>query len=156
MSTAAAASYTATAGDIGVNLNSNGFGLTGYYYSGSGIGTTTFGNGATTVAPDTLTAATANANKRDSDGGYVQLTYVTPVKTKVGIAYGVSNLDMASGETAAANTNVKSNERWTIGAYHPLTKHLNLVAEFNQISSENHRGQTNESNTYSAGGILFF
>jgi predicted porin len=156
VSTAAQASYTATAGDIGANINSNGFGLTGYYYSGSGIGTTTFGNGATTVAPDTLTAATANANKRDSDGGYVQLTYVTPVKTKVGIAYGVSNLDMASGETAAANTNVKSNERWTIGAYHPLTKHLNLVAEFNQMSSENHRGQTNESNTYSAGGILFF
>jgi len=156
VATAAAASYTATAGDIGANLNANGLGLTGYYYSGSGIGTTTFGNGATDTAPGVLTAATANTNKRDSDGGYVQLTYVTPIKTKVGVAYGVSNLDMAVNEVAAANTNVKSNERWTIGAYHPLTKHLNLVAEFNQITSENHRGQTNESNTYSAGGILFF
>ena len=156
VSTAAQASYTATAGDIGVNLNSNGFGLTGYYYSGSGVGTTTFGNGATAVAPGVVTAPTANTNKRDSDGGYVQLTYVTPVKTKVGVAYGISNLDMASGEVSASNNNVKSNERWTVGAYHPLTKHLNLVAEFNQISSENHAGQTNESNTYSAGGILFF
>jgi len=154
VTTAAAASYTATAGDIGVNVNASGFGLTGYYYSGSGIGTTTFGNGATAVAPGVLTAATASANKRDSDGGYVQLTYATPFKTKIGAAYGVSNLDQATGEVA--NTNVKSNERWTLGAYHPLTKHLNLVAEFNQISSENHLGQTNESNTYSAGGILFF
>jgi len=154
VSTAAQASYTATAGDIGATINASGFGLTGYYYSGSGIGTTTFGNGATTVAPGVLTAATANANKRDSDGGYVQLTYVTPVKTKVGIAYGVSNLDQAVGEVR--NANVKSNERWTVGAYHPLTKHLNLVAEFNQISSESHLGLTNESNTYSAGGILFF
>ncbi len=154
VSTAAQASYTATAGDIGATINASGFGLTGYYYTGSGVGTTTLGNGATAVVPDLVTAATANTDKRDSDGGYIQLTYVTPVKTKVGIAYGVSNLDQAVGEVR--NTNVKSNERWTVGAYHPLTKHLNLVAEFNQITSENHLGASNESNTYSAGGILFF
>ena len=154
VSTAAQASYTATAGDIGATINASGFGLTGYYYTGSGVGTTTLGNGATAVAPGAVTATTANTDKRDSDGGYIQLTYVTPVKTKVGIAYGVSNLDQAVGEVK--NTNVKSNERWTVGAYHPLTKHLNLVAEFNQITSENHLGASNESNTYSAGGILFF
>ena len=156
VSTTTSTSYTATAGDIGVNLNSNGFGVTGYYYGGSGVGTTTLGNGATAVAPGVTTASTSSTNKRDSDGGYIQLTYATPIKTKVGVAYGVSNLDKASGEVSASNTNVKSNERWTVGAYHPLTKHLNLVAEFNQIKSENHAGQSNEAETYSVGGILFF
>jgi hypothetical protein len=156
VSTTTSTSYTASAGDIGANVNANGFGLTGYYYGGSGVGTTAFGNGATAVAPDTVTAATTSTNKRDSDGGYIQLTYALPIKTKLGVAYGVSNLDKASGEVNAANTNVKSNERVTVGAYHPLTKHLNLVAEFNQIQSENHAGAKNESETYSAGAILFF
>jgi hypothetical protein len=156
VSTTTSTSYTASAGDIGANINANGFGLTGYYYGGSGVGTTAFGNGATAVAPGAVTAATTSTNKRDSDGGYIQLTYALPIKTKLGVAYGVSNLDKASGEVNAANTNVKSNERVTVGVYHPLTKHLNLVAEFNQIQSENHAGQKNESETYSAGAILFF
>jgi hypothetical protein len=69
-----------------------GFGLTGYYYTGKGAGTTFLGN----------LGATAAGNKRDSDGGYVQLTYVLPVKTKLGFAYGRSNLDLASGESGAA------------------------------------------------------
>ncbi len=25
---------------------------------------------------------------------------------------------------------------WTVGAYHPLTKHLNLVAEYSNVESE--------------------
>jgi len=140
--------YNAYVGDIGATINYQGFGLTGYYYSGSGVGTTLVGNyGATTAA--------SNAGKtRDSDGGYVQLTYVLPVKTKLGVSWGVSNLDAADGETAT--TLVDSNERWTVGAYHPLTKHLNLVAEWNHVQSENHSNQTNTSNTGSLGAILFF
>ena len=30
---------------------------------------------------------------RDSDGGYVQATYVIPTGTKLGVSYGVSKLD---------------------------------------------------------------
>ena len=63
------------------------------------------------------------------DGGYIQATYVIPTGTKLGVAYGVSRLDLASGETAVLL--VEENNRWTVGAYHPLTKHLNLVAEYN-------------------------
>jgi hypothetical protein len=37
--------------------------------------------------------------ERDSDGGYVQATYVIPTGTKLGVAYGVSKLDEASGES---------------------------------------------------------
>jgi len=79
---------------------------------------------------------------------------VIPTGTKLGLAYGISNLDEASGETGG--NLVEDNERWTVGAYHPLTKHLNLVAEYNQIESEAHNGNERESDTFSLGAILFF
>jgi len=144
--TAAATSYTATAADIGANVNAGAFGLTGYYYKGEGVGTTFFGdNGAN------------SGNKRDSDGGYIQATYVLPTKTKLGLAYGISSLDLANTDTAAASNHlVKDNERMTVGLYHPLTKHLNLVAEYNNIESKAHSGRKNENNIGSLGAILFF
>ena len=136
-------SHTVSVGDIGVNLNAQGFGLTGYYYTGSGAGTTVLGG----------TGYSETLGKRDSDGGYVQLTYVLPTKTKLGIAYGESNLDKAG----AADTGiVQSNERYTVGAYHPLTKHLNIVAEYNNLRSQGYTSNTAEQDTYSAGAILFF
>jgi len=143
---AAGIEYTAWAADIGATVAAGGFGLTGYLYNGEGAGTTTFfSNGAT-----------ATGGKRDSDGGYVQATYALPTKTKIGLAYGISSLDLAAGETASSSDLVKDNERWTLGAYHPLTKHLNLVAEYNNVESKSHRGNKNENNTVSLGAILFF
>jgi len=156
-------SYTASVFDIGASVNVGNLGVTGYYYNGDGVGTTFLGFlGATNVTGNKL-------SKRDSDGGYLQATYVIPTGTKLGVAYGVSNLDKASGETgqasiAAASINglnaflVDKNERWTVGAYHPLTKHLNLVAEYNNISSESHRNGVGEyeTDTLSLGAILFF
>jgi len=155
-------SYTADVFDIGATVNFGNASVTGYYYNGDGVGTTFLGS----------LGAFANNNefnKRDSDGGYLQATYVIPTGTKLGVAYGVSNLDKASGETgqtaiatAAINGNnaflVDKNERWTVGAYHPLTKHLNLVAEYNSIESESHLtgGTTYDVDTFSLGAILFF
>jgi predicted porin len=136
--------YTAMAADIGANVNFNGFGLTGYYYSGEGAGTTLFG----------AQGSTATGGKRDSDGGYIQATYVLPTKTKIGLAYGLSSLDAAAGETAT--TMVKDNERYTVGLYHPLTKHLNLVAEYNDVKAEAHSGIENKARSGSLGAILFF
>jgi len=142
-------SYTASVFDIGVNLNMGNAGLTAYYYNGEGVGTTLMGN------LGVQNPSSGKLKKRDSDGGYVQATYVIPTGTKLGVAYGVSNLDEASGETATAL--VEKNDRWTVGAYHPLTKHLNLVAEYNKIESEGHAaGQNRESDTFSLGAILFF
>jgi len=149
-------SYTATAWDIGASITTGNLGVTGYYYEGDGAGTTLFGN---------LGADVQNTNqfkKRESDGGYLQVTYVIPTGTKLGVAYGVSNLDKASGEDGTAVTRgstylLDKNERWTVGAYHPLTKHLNLVAEYNRIESEAHKASTDyESDTFSLGAILFF
>jgi len=142
--TAAGSSTTISAGDIGGTINANGFGLTGYYYTGSGAGRTALG----------LDGFTAAGQKRDSDGGYIQATYVLPTKTKLGVAYGISNLDGLAADLA---TNlVKENERVTVGLYHPLTKHLNIVAEYNNVESKAQNLNTAESKTYSAGAILFF
>jgi|NOAtaT_6_FD_contig_121_471640_length_1391_multi_9_in_0_out_0_1 predicted porin len=138
--------YTATGADIGVNLNAGNAGLTAYYYTGDGLGTTfALANGYS-----------QSNGKRDSDGGYVQATYILPTKTKLGLAYGRSNLDLASGEAATSSKIVDSNERKTVGLYHPLTKHLNLVAEWNQIEARAHGGNRQESTTGSLGAILFF
>ena len=86
----------------------------------------------------------------------MQGTYVIPTGTKLGVAFASSRQDLASGETAGATTAMDSNDRWTVGAYHPLTKHLNLVAEYNAIESDDHTGVTAESDSLSLGAILFF
>jgi len=143
VTTTTTVAYTASVADLGVNLNAGNVGITGYYYSGEGVGTTSFG----------ANGATAAGAKRDSDGGYIQATYALPTKTKVGLAYGISKLDLASGE---ATTLVKDNERITLGLYHPLTKHLNLVAEYNDTNSKSHANVEREARTGSLGAILFF
>jgi predicted porin len=130
--------------DIGANVNFAGFGLTGYYYTAEGVGTTMVG----------VDGYSALGKKRDSDGGYVQATYALPTKTKVGVSWGISNLDLAAGESNA--TLIKENEMWTVGAYHPLTKHLNLVAEYSDAQSRNQANAENKNKTGSLGAILFF
>jgi len=140
--TTGAADFDVSVADIGLTLTNGNLGLTGYYYSGEGAGTTVLGNGGAT-----------NGVERDSDGGYLQATYVIPTGTKLGVAYGVSRLDTVGAE---ATTLLDENSRWTVGAYHPLTKHLNLVAEYNQVESEDHAGASSESDHISLGAILFF
>jgi flagellar hook-associated protein FlgK len=131
---------------IGANVNAGGFGAVAYYYKGEGAGTTAF----------LMDGYSATGGKRDSDGGYMQLSYTLPTKTKAAASWGRSNLDKANGETAS--NLVKSNEMTTFGLYHPLTKHLNLVGEYSRVESENHAttSKENKSDIMSVGGILFF
>ena len=138
---------TAYSADIGANLKVAGFDLTGYYYGGEGTGTTFM------LADGYSTTGYA----RDVDGGYVQVKYTLPTKTVAGISWGQSNLDRATGETTTSHANlVKTNEMWTAGIYHPITKSVNLVAEYSHLTSENQSGQENKNNVGSIGGILFF
>jgi hypothetical protein len=44
---------------------------------------------------------------------------------------------------------------WVVGAYHPLTKHLNLVAEYSDVESD-YGTKNAKGRTVSAGAILFF
>jgi predicted porin len=144
----AGADDDAWAADIGANVNMAGFGLTGYYYSGEGIG-------QTHQLLDGFSAV--DGKKRDSNGGYVQATYVLPTKTKLGVAWGESNLDRANAADTMGDT---KDELWTVGAYHPLTKHLNLVAEYNHATHElRNSSQVNgemKAKNVSLGAILFF
>ncbi len=143
-------SYTVSAFDIGANVNFGNLGLTGYAYTGRGLGTTFMNN----------LGADANFAKRDSNGGYIQATYVIPTGTKLGASWGVSRLDSTAADRAATATQlIDENRRWTLGAYHPLTKSLNLVAEYNHVTSEL-QGYNNvadaKSRNISLGAILFF
>lgn len=141
---------SAYAADIGANVNMGSFGLTGYYYDGRGIGQT----------HQLLDGFASDGQRRDSNGGYIQATYVLPSKTKLGVAWGESNLDRANSGDDLGDT---KDELWTIGAYHPLTKHLNLVAEYNhakhRVTNSNRcefeDGEA-KAKTVSLGAILFF
>ena len=146
---------TVYGGDIGANVNVAGVSLTGYYYSGSGLGTTgQMLSGYYIAAQTGKTSVNRSAYQRDSDGGYVQATYVLPTKTKLGVSWGISNLDKA--DTEVTTNLVKENEMWVAGLYHPLTKHLNLVAEYSYLRSENHGGAEDKAYSGSLGAILFF
>lgn len=134
--------------DIGTTIKVADFGLTGYYYDGRGLGQTVQLNGA----------FDATGKRRDSKGGYVQGTYTIPgVGTKLGVSWGQSKLEANSGDAIAVGQVGKDlkDEMWTVGAYHPLTKHLNLVAEYSDVKSEV-GSLEGKGKTIALGGILFF
>jgi len=138
----------ATAWDVGTTINVAGFGLTAYYGQGDGMGTTV-----------QLRDGFDNAGKaRDSDDWYLQATYTIPgAGTKIGASYGESTLEANSGEAFDEYTN----DMFTVGVYHPITKHLNLVAEYSSVNSEVDTDLAatsidGKSKTISLGAILFF
>ena len=136
---------TAQAFEAGVSTSIYNINLVAYGYSGEGIGTTF-------LLKDGFSS---DGKKRDSDGGYVQATYVIPTGTKLGVSYGLSSLDDNAAD--AGKGLVEENNMLTVGAYHPLTKHLNLVAEYSHIESEAHDTiSTAENDVVSIGAILFF
>ena len=135
----------ANAFEGGASVSFGNANIVAYGYSGEGMGTTALlRDGYDTVG-----------NARDSDGGYVQGTYVIPTGTKLGVSWGVSNLDTTTAEGGAVDL-VSENEMLTVGAYHPLTKHLNLVAEYSAVEARNQAGAENDSDIISVGAILFF
>ena len=132
----------ADAFDIGATVNVAGFGLTGYYYDGEGIGQTVQFNGG----------YDATGKARDSQGYYLQGTYALPgVGTKLGVSWGKSETDANTGDVIGDI----EDSMWTVGAYHPLTKHLNLVAEYSNVKVENGNLE-GKGKTVSLGAILFF
>ena len=137
----------ATAWDLGATVTIAGFGLTAYYGEGEGTGTTVqFRDGYD-----------ATGKARDSEDWYVQATYTIPGPgTKLGVSYGESTLE-GNGVGDALGSGDYENSMWTVGAYHPLTKHLNLVAEYSSAESEvDVLNVDGKSKTVSLGAILFF
>jgi predicted porin len=138
----------ANAWDLGTTVNVAGFGLTAYYGEGDGTGTTVLLN----------RGYDSSGKARDSQDWYVQGTYtIAGPGTKLGVSYGESELEGNSGE----NFNDVTNDMLTFGAYHPITKHLNLVAEYTVQESETNMVAAGDdtkvkAKTISLGAILFF
>ncbi len=138
-------SQDATGFDFGARVAMNDFEIVGYFYSGEGLGTTDF----------LFDAVDAAGNTRDSDGFYVQGTYKLPGSgTKLGVSFGESNLDLATGE--AVSDLVQTNESFVLGLYHPLTPALNLVLEYTNTESTAHNGNSAEESVIAIGAILFY
>jgi predicted porin len=138
-----AAQVTADAYEVGAKASYQGLDVVAYYYDGqnldSGIGT----------IPDS--AASGAITHADNSGGYVQATYKLPtIGTKIGASWGTS-LIKTTGAAAEAER-----EAWIVGAYHPLTKSVNLVAEYNHLDITSSANAKTEAKTVSLGAILFF
>jgi predicted porin len=138
-------SYTSKGGDIGAKVSMGPASVVGYYYSGDGLD-----------SQNVLLQGLFNGNgeKSKDSGGYVQGTFVVPgIGTKLGLSWGESNSKAANGTTFDIE-----NRSWIVGAYHPLTKHLNLVAEYTdqEVKDKVAAGSKVDADTVSLGAILFF
>jgi|HigsolmetaAR202D_1030399.scaffolds.fasta_scaffold03831_7 predicted porin len=129
--------------DIGGKVTIGPAEIMGWYYQGEGIGTT----GLFVLASNGFGA------ERDSDGFLVQVT-VKFGDLKVGVNYGESNLDLASGEPISDL--VETNKKYTVGAYYSLTENLTLLGEFTDTTSKAHSGLKNESSNFNIGAYLSF
>jgi predicted porin len=129
--------------DIGGKYKFGDLEIMGWYYFGEGIGTT----GLFVRGDD------GAGRERDSDGFLAQVTYKFG-DVKVGVNYGESNLDLASGE--APSNLVETNKKFTVGAYYSLTENLTLLAEFTDVKSEAHDGTENDSSNFNIGAYMSF
>ena len=153
----------------GIKAGVAGFEGVVYGYTGSGMGTTTFGFGGwSNPVLNANGLVVTQGQQRDSNGGYVQGTYKFPGwGTKLGASWGISRLDLADGEnggflvqngvlTGNANNTVSSNSSWIVGLYHPLTEALHLVAEYTQTTAKAWNSNEAEENNLAFGAILFY
>ncbi|MGH8196434.1 MAG: porin [Woeseiaceae bacterium] len=139
-------SEDATGFDLGGKVALAGFEVVAYYYTGEGIGTTDF----------LFDAVDLGANTRDSDGGYLQVTYALPTAgTKIGVSYGESNLDLGPADPVTSAL-VETNESIVFGVYHPLTESLNLVFEYTNTEATAHNGSDAEESSIAIGAIIFY
>ncbi len=135
--------YTSNGVEVGAKASMSGATLVGYYYDGKGLD-----------SQNVLLQGLFNGNgvKSKDSGGYFQGTFVVPgIGTKLGASWGESN-----SKDDAATFDIR-NTSWIVGAYHPLTKSLNIVAEYtNQEVKNKVTDRTTQNDTVSLGAILFF
>lgn len=136
-------SYTGSGFDVGGKLSYGPASLLGYYYTGSGLGTT----GLFILSTDTA------GRKRDSSGFYVQGT-VGFGKFTAAASYGQSSLDLARGEINP--TLLDKNSSYVGQLRYGLTSWVTLVTEYTHTMAEAHGGNEASSDALAAGAIVFF
>lgn len=140
------ASYTGNGFDTGAKLSYGPMTLTGYYYRGSGLGTTALN----------LFDSDGAGNRRDSEGFYVQ-GLATFGKFSVGGSYGQSTLDYANAADALANpTLLDKNSSYVGQLRYGLTTWVTLIGEYINTRSRAHNGNKAQGDTLAAGAILIF
>jgi predicted porin len=134
--------YHSWAFDVGGKYDYGPLEVLGWYYRGTGVGTT----GLFILANDTA------GNPRGSEGYLAQVTYKLG-NLKLGVNYGTSDLDRTSLDPG---TLLHKNDKYTFGAYENVTDNLLLVGEFTKIRSENQLGTENSSWNLNVGLFLKF
>lgn len=148
---------------VGSEIKYAGFGLTGYYYGGEGLGRSLqFVGGTACNAQGNVCESTQN------DGYYVQGTYTFGGKTKLGMSYGESTED-AFGNAQVLGNVTDLNQRdielsmWTVGVYHDLNSWLKLIAEYSHSKNDigenvvtRVNGTAPEADTFSVGTFFFW
>ena len=136
------------------HFDAAGFEAVVYGYYGRGLGTTGL----------YILATSDTGQLRDSDGGYVQLTYKID-RLKIGASYGISQLKLASDEEAgtfdpltgmSTSTLVHKNESEVFGLYYSLTKSLTLVGEYSNTEAKAWNDNEAKEKDVIVGGMLFF
>lgn len=136
-------SYTGSGFDVGAKLSFGGANVLGYYYGGSGIGTTGL----------FILSTSAAGRKRDSHGFYGQATYTIDKFTIAG-SYGESDLDLATGEINP--TLVDKNSSYVGQLRYGLTGWVTLIGEYTHTMSKAQNNNKAASDAIAAGAILFF
>jgi predicted porin len=137
--------YTGNAVDVFIKLDVSNLEVFGYYYHGTGVGTTAL-----------FLLGAFEGQTRKSDGYLVQGTYKFGA-LKVGLQYGESKLDYANSADQVANPFlVSNNKKGTLGLYYSLTDNLTLLAEGSEVKSDAHGGGSNKATTINAGAFFKF
>ncbi|MSR13480.1 MAG: porin [Gammaproteobacteria bacterium] len=165
----AADNVTVQGWGVGAEAKFMGFGLTGYFYDGKGLGRSLQFLGGTRCNDGAGNLANGQeCQAADNDGFYVQGTYNFTGKTKVGASYGESNQDgfglgntfasIADGLTATGDVELNM---WTVGVYHDVSSWLKVIAEYSKAENDYGSvggvgGGNSESNTFSIGSFFFW
>ncbi len=137
--------YTGNAIDVFIRADISDLDVFGYYYHGTGVGTTAL-----------FLLGAYQGQTRKSDGFLVQGTYKFGA-LKVGLQYGESKLDYANATDQADNPFlVSKNKKGTLGLYYSLTENLTLLAEGSEVKSDSHSGGDNKATTINAGAFFKF
>ncbi len=135
-------SYSASAIDVTATLDVGDTHLVASAFSAKGMG----------YYGLLIDAADSQVNPRDTDGWFVQATHGFG-DTKVGLNYGVSNIDLTDIDTPIQ---VKEQNKMTLGVYHTVFELFTLAAEVSSIEAVNHAGQDLSNTAVSLGVMTSF
>jgi len=155
----------------------NNFALTGYYYTGNGLGRALQFAGGTACNASVVPVGGTTGNvgiggsceATDDDGYYVQGTYTFSGKTKLGLSYGESRERAFSDSTLRLSGLSELQARdvtlsmWTVGVYHDVNSWLKVIAEYSKLNNDygsnvitGASAASTKSDTFSVGSFFFW